>query len=237
MSLTEKQVVIFGGSSGIGLATARAAVAQGARVTIVGRSIEKLNAARNELGDVKTVAADAADEPAVKRVFDDLPAVDHILNAAGSFVGGTVLENSAEFYRAAFEARLWGSFHIVRAAASKIQSGGSVVLTGGVSTARPAAGAWATSVATAAAEQMARALALELAPIRVNAVSPGWTDTTMWDGVFQSSKTEILRSVAEKLLTKRIASAEEIAQAVIFLMSNDSVTGEIINVEGGARLV
>lgn len=237
MNLADKQIVIFGGSSGIGLATARIAAEAGGRVTIVGRSREKLAAAQNELNNVEIAVADVADEAAVNRVFDALETIDHIYNAAGSFVGGTVLENSAGFYRAVFEARIWGSFHIVRAAFPKMQPNGSFVFTGGVSTARPVPGAWATAVATAAAEQMARALAVEIAPLRVNAVAPGWTDTPMWDKIFGDGKQEIFAGVAEKLLTKRLATAEEVARAVIFLMSNDSITGETIHVEGGHRLV
>ena len=237
MSLAEKQIVIFGGSLGIGLAAARIAAESGAKVTIVGRSREKLLAAQKELHNVEIAVADAADESAVKGVFERLETVDHVYNAAGSFVGGTVLENSAEFYRAAFEARIWGSFHIVRAAFPKMQPNGSFVFTGGVSTARPVPGAWATAVATAAAEQMARALAVEIAPVRVNAVAPGWTDTPMWDEIFGENKREVFAGVAEKLLTKRLATAEEVAQAVIFLMNNDSITGETIHVEGGHRLV
>ena len=118
-----------------------------------------------------------------------------------------------------------------------MQPNGSFVFTGGVSTARPVPGAWATAVATAAAEQMARALAVEIAPVRVNAVAPGWTDTPMWDEIFGENKREVFAGVAEKLLTKRLATAEEVAQAVIFLMNNNSITGETIHVEGGHRLV
>ncbi len=238
MSLTGKQIIIFGGSEGIGFAVAEFALRQNAIVTIVGRSAEKLAAAQKELGGAQAVVADAASETEVKHVFDQIEIIDHVYNAAGSFIGGGVLENSADYYRIAFESRIWGSFHIIRAAAPLMKNGGSLVLTGGVSTARPVAGAWATAVATAAAEQMARALAIELAPkIRVNAVSPGWTDTPMWDAVFGESKREVLAGAAEKLLTRRLATAAEVAAAVIFLMSNESVTGETISIEGGFRLV
>lgn len=237
MSLAEKQIVIFGGSLGIGLATARIALQAGAKVTIVGRSEDRLRAAQNELKNVEIAVADAADETAVNRVFAEVETVDHVYNAAGNFVGGTILENSAGFYRNVFEARIWGSFYIVRAAFPKMQPNGSFVFTGGVSTARPVPGAWATAVATAAAEQMARALAVEIAPLRANAVAPGWTDTPMWDDIFGEGKQEVFAGVAEKLLTKRLATAEEVAQAVIFLMNNNSITGETIHIEGGHRLV
>lgn len=136
----------------------------------------------------------------------------------------------------AVAARLRAAAYAVRAAAPLVPPGGSFTFTGGVSSDRPVRGAWVSGVATAAADQMARVLAVELAPLRFNAVSPGWTDTPMLDRVLGDGKADVLAGVAQGLLTRRIATAGEVAEAVVFLMANRSVTGEVLHVDGGGRL-
>lgn len=237
MQLAGKHVVVVGGSQGIGFATARLATQAGATVTIMGRSPEKLQSARDRLGQVHTIAMNITDEAAVHEAFAEVEQIDHVYIAAGSFVGGKILDGSVEQFRPAIDSRLWGSVYVIRAAAPKIPAGGSVTLTGGLSTDRPVVGAWVTSVATAAAEQLSRALSLELAPIRVNAVAPGWTDTPMWDGILGAAKQGAFQDVAAKIPTGRLATAAEAASAVIFLMSNPSITGEVIHTDGGHRYV
>jgi NAD(P)-dependent dehydrogenase (short-subunit alcohol dehydrogenase family) len=118
-----------------------------------------------------------------------------------------------------------------------MHSPGSITFTGGVSTDRPIAGAWISGLGTAAAEQLARVLVMELPRIRFNAVSPGYTDTPMWDSIMGENKQQILAGIAATLPVKKIASPEEVASAVLFLMSNPSITGEVIHVDGGARLI
>jgi len=140
-------------------------------------------------------------------------------------------------FRQAIDTRVWGQYMWWRAAVPKMNGTGSLTFTGGLSSARPVAGAWATAVATAAAEQLARALALELAPIRVNAISPGWTDTPMWDSILGEAKQEVFGGVATQVLVKRLSTSEEVAQAVIFLMNSGTITGEVIHVDSGHRLV
>lgn len=236
-SLGNQHVVVVGGSSGIGLATGALAKALGADVTLVGRDGERLQLAAQHIGGARVAIADFANEVATNEAFADLPAIHHVYVAAGSFVGGSVLEGSMADFRSAIDTRVWGAVHVVRAAVPKMNGAGSLTFTGGLSTDRPVAGAWATAVATAAAEQLARALALELAPIRVNAVSPGWTDTPMWNSILGKEKQNVLRGVATQIPVKRLSTAEEVAQAVIFLMSSATVTGEVIHVDGGHRLV
>jgi len=235
--LSSKHIVIVGGSSGIGLATGLLAKQQGADVTLISRSAEKLSQASQQIDGVRTAIADFSDETEVNTAFANLPPIDHVYVAAGSFVGGSVLEGNMDDFHRAIDGRVWGSVHVVRAAVPKMNGNGSLTFTGGLSTDRPVAGAWATAVATAAAEQLARALAIELAPIRINAVSPGWTDTPMWTDIFGEDKQNILSSVAAQVLSKRLSTATEVAQAVIFLMSSGTVTGEVIHVDSGHRLV
>lgn len=236
-TMSNQHVVIVGGSSGIGLATGTLAHQLGANVTVIGRDPEKLNQVSKQLSGVRTAIADVTDERAIQVAFADLPTIHHVYIAAGSFVGGNVLEgNMADFHRA-IDTRIWGSVHVVRSAIPKMTATGSLTFTGGLSTDRPVAGAWPTAVATAAAEQLARALALELAPIRVNAVSPGWTDTPMWDSVLGAAKQDVFGGVATQVPVKRLSTAADVAKAVLFLMNSATVTGEVIHVDGGHRLV
>lgn len=236
-SLAQQQVVVVGGSRGIGLAVAHLAKDLGAEVTLMARSPSGLRQASDELGGVRTAIADLTDGAAISAAFAALPAIDHVYVAAGSFVGGSVLTGAMADFRRAVDTRLWGAVEVVRAAVPKLSSTGSLTFTGGLSSDRPVVGAWATAVATAATEQLARALALELAPIRVNAIAPGWTDTPMWDVILGADKAAAFGQVATQVPIKRLATATEVAQAVIFLMATGAVTGEIVHVDGGHRLV
>jgi NAD(P)-dependent dehydrogenase (short-subunit alcohol dehydrogenase family) len=230
-------LVVLGGTRGIGLAVARKAVARGAHVIVAARGADGLAALKAEMPTIQTHAVDATDASALEAFCALLPRVNHLYNAAGAFVGGTLLGGDLATFRAVFEARIWGTAVAIRALGHKIPAGGSIVLTGGLSTDRPVAGAWATAMATAAAEQMARALALELAPVRVNAVAPGWTDTPMWDAIFGADKRARFAEVAAKLPVGRLAHADEVADAVLFLMNNRAITGEVVHIDGGHRLV
>lgn len=236
-TLNNQHVVIVGGSSGIGLATGTLAKQLGADVTLISRDRHKLNQAAEKIDGVRTAIADLADESAINTAFADLPPIDHVYVAAGSFVGGNVLQGTMADFRRAIDIRVWGSVHVVRAAVPKMNGIGSLTFTGGLSSDRPVAGAWATAVATAAAEQLARALALELAPIRVNAVAPGWTDTPMWNDILGAQKQDVFGNIATQVPVKRLSTAAEVAQAVIFLMNSGTVTGEVIHVDSGHRLV
>lgn len=240
MNFDQQHVVVFGGSSGIGLAVARGALASGARVTLLGRSRERLAAATSSLGDVRTLSVDITDEAALNAAAASIETPDHVYVAAASFVGGGVLDGSLTSFRRALDARLWGSVHVVRALAPRMQdkaSAASFVFTGGVSTDRPVKGAWATAVSTAAVEQLARALALELAPMRFNAIAPGWTDTPMWDAILGDGKASTFDAVGAQIPVGRIAHAAQVAQAVLLLMANASINGEVLHVDGGHRLV
>lgn len=237
MDLKGRNVIIIGGSSGMGLATAQLAFQQGANVTLTGTTQERANRAASRIGAVAAFALDVLDEAQVSEFFERFTAIDHVYVAAGGTKIGHILEGPVADQLSSFNVRLLGSIYVVRAAAAKMQPGGSFTFTGGLSTDRPVAGAWVSGIGTAATEQLARVLALELAPVRVNAVSPGYTDTPMWDAVLGDNRQAVLDSVAQTLPVKHIATPNDIAEAVIFLMRNASVTGEILHVDGGARLV
>ncbi|RYC66608.1 SDR family oxidoreductase [Spirosoma sordidisoli] len=237
MVLSNKNIVIIGGSSGIGLATAQLAYQQGATVTITGTSTATVQQAAQRIGPIAAYPLDITDEQAVHQFFDPFTDLDHVFIAAGGTKLGSIFEGTVADHAMPIQLRLLGIIHVVRAAAHKLRPGGSFTFTGGLSTDRPVSGAWVSGIATAIAEQMARVLALDLAPIRFNAVSPGYTDTPMWDRVLGDQREQVLARVAQTLPVKRIAKPGEVARAVLFLMQNESVTGEVIHVDGGARLV
>ncbi len=233
-TLEGQRVVVVGGASGIGLAVSQAAQALGARVDV-------FDVNRATLAQVKTAGrrevVDVRDELAVQRAFEAVGAIDHVYVAAAVLKPTSILDGPLEPQLDQLRVRLFGSVHVVRAAAPRLRAGGSLTLTGGVSSDRPVAGAWVTNVGTAATEQLARTLAVELKPLRVNAVAPGWTDTPLWDTVLGAAKAQVFAEVGPKQLIGRLGTAEEVARAVLFLMTNEAVTGEIVHVDGGGRLV
>lgn len=234
--MTGKTVVVTGGSSGIGREVARRARMAGAEVVIIGRDSKRLEEAASQLS-VRGLRADVGVESEVRTAFDQIEGVDHVFSAAGSTRLGPLPDAPVDEQLAALKERIWGNAYVLQVSLPKMREGGSHVFTGGISTDRPVPGAWVSGVATAAAEQMARVFAVELAPLRFNAVSPGWTDTPMWDRVLGTSKAATLEQVGGGLPVGRVATAGEVAEAVLFLMNNPAVTGEVLHVDGGGRLV
>lgn len=235
--MQNEKVIVIGGSSGIGKAVAELACEKGARVTVTGLAESKFDDFKKDHPTIAITALNVNNEKAVNTFLEGFDNIDHLYIAAGSTKLGSILDGTVEEQMAPIDLRLKGSVYVVRAAAKKMNTGGSISFTGGLSTDRPVAGAWVSGIGTAVAEQLARVMALELAPIRFNAVSPGWTDTPMWDTVLGDGKQEVFDQVAEKQPVKRLATPSEVAQAVLFFMQNKSVTGEVIHVDGGARLV
>ena len=181
--------------------------------------------------------ADINNTASIQELFSELSTLDHVYIAAGSTKIGGPLDHPLSDFRHKFDERLWGSIDVVRAAYRLMRPGGSFTFTGGVSSDRPVSGAWVNGIATMAAEQLARALAIELAPIRFNAIAPGYTDTPMWDHIFPGNRAQALRDATKKYPIPRPVTADEAAQAVMLLMQNEAMTGETIHIDCGARLV
>jgi NAD(P)-dependent dehydrogenase (short-subunit alcohol dehydrogenase family) len=246
MRFEGQHLVVVGGSSGIGLETARLALAAGASVTIAGRSDDRLRRAAESLGNspasgptaprVRAVVADVTSESSVRALFAAEPRVDHLFLSAGELRpgGGDVLGSDLDGLRSILESRLLGAAHVVRQARPKMV-GGSITLMSGLYATRPARGGAFAAAAVAAVEGMTRALALDLAPIRVNAIAPGLIDTPLWEA-FDSQREAILARGAT-LPVGRIGRPEEVAEAVLFLMSNGFVTGAVLAIDGGGSLV
>jgi NAD(P)-dependent dehydrogenase (short-subunit alcohol dehydrogenase family) len=236
-SLEGASVVVVGGSSGIGLATAQLAAERGARVTIAGRDRARLDAALAQLPSGTTgVALDVADEAAVRDLFAGMDHVDHVAMLAGTHVHGTLADVDTETLRGPVDNRFWGALFLGKHAAPKMTDG-SITLCTGAGLAKPRAGAAIVTAAAGASEHLARAMAVELAPVRVNVVRPGIVDTPLLDRLAPGvDRGDILQAMAKRVPLRRVAQPEEIADAIAFLMCNRYVTGSTLTVDGGASI-
>ncbi len=238
MTLKNKTVVVLGGSSGIGLATAKLARAEGARVVITGRSRDRLrDAAASVGGEVKAVALDVADEAGTRALFEELDKIDHIFITGASVSFGAGLSSDSASMRPAMDIRFWGSVYAAKYGAAKMPASGSITFMSGTSAWRPMPGASVASASCGAVETLARSLAVELAPIRVNTIAPGFIDTPLIDELMGSEREALIAQESARIPVKRIGRAEEIADAVLFLMKNGFVTGITLTVDGGRSLV
>ena len=228
MKLQGVHVVVIGGSTGIGFAAAKLARQEGADITIAGRSQEKLAQAQRELGEVRTVAADITNEAAVTQVFEGISRVDHVVIAAGTIVNGRIVDNDLANLRRIIDERIWGVTYVVRHAAPRMTRGSITFTSGGLSS-RPRLGAAMLTAALAGVEA--------LAPVRVNAVTPGLIDTPLLYNTYGPERDTIVQNRAAILPGKRIGTAEEVAQAMLMFMTNDYITGTVLHIDGGGRYV
>jgi NAD(P)-dependent dehydrogenase (short-subunit alcohol dehydrogenase family) len=234
-----KRVVIVGGSSGIGLAVAEKAALLGAEVVIVSSNAERVHEAIKSIGgNVRGEAVDVSDEKAVEGFFTNIGFFDHLVFTAGDSLQLHELANTdLKQARRAFELRYWSVLATVKYGSPQIRKGGSIVLTTGVTGQRPHSGWVIAASVCGTIEALTRALAIELAPIRVNAVSPGVVRTTLWQNMSSSEREQLFESVAKRLPVGRVGEAHDIAQAYLFLMQEGFSTGQTVVVDGGTVLV
>jgi NAD(P)-dependent dehydrogenase (short-subunit alcohol dehydrogenase family) len=238
MSLADQRVVIIGGSSGMGLATARAATAAGASVTIASSDKERLEAALAELPDTcDGFVTDARDEADVAALFDHVGTLDHLVYTAGDALDPRSMNDlPLTEARRLFDVRYWGVVAAVKHGAPRIRPGGSIVLTSGIIGVRPTPGAALAAGSVGAIEALARGLAVDLAPVRVNTVRPGPVHTPMWDGLPRPQLDTMIAALTERTLTGTVGEADQIAATNLYLMDNEFVTGVVITVDGGLTL-
>lgn len=236
--LNGAHVVIFGGSSGIGLATAVAAKAKGAIVTLIGRTPAKLEAATRKIGGAQTAIADIAERKSVEAVFNGMTRVDHLVITAGSLHVGKLADSDPDQLLVEIQQRIAGAVYAIKAALPSMPPTGSIVLMGGQFSDRPPAnGASITAAAVRGIEALARSLALELKPIRVNVIAPGLIDTSLFDVFGSEGRAAIFAQAAEQLPVGRAGRADEVGEAITFLLSNGYMNAEVLHIDGGGRFV
>jgi NAD(P)-dependent dehydrogenase (short-subunit alcohol dehydrogenase family) len=236
-ALDGKTVVVIGGASGIGYAVAEAARGEGAKVVIASSQAANVEAAVARLGGGATGAvADVGDEASVAAFFDRLGPFDHLAFTAGDW-GMSMFAPTRELDLAAAEAglkvRFWGALAVVKHGARTIREGGSFTLTGGMLAHRPMKGAPVTTAVAGAIEHLVRGLAVDLAPLRVNAVCPGivLTDRT------NTLPAPMLEAFTARLPLPRGGAPSEAAEAYIYAMRAGYTTGQVLMVDGGAAVV
>jgi NAD(P)-dependent dehydrogenase (short-subunit alcohol dehydrogenase family) len=242
MSISNQKILIVGGGSGMGLALARRCVEAGATVTIAGRGEQRLQQAREALGNptnLKVSVADIAREDQVADLFARIGGLDHIVSTAADIQGAYRLlpELDLKVAQRVVESKVYGPLLLAKHGAPRLAGAGSMTFVSGIAAHRPAARGSVVAAINAALEGLVRALAVELAPIRVNAVSPGWVDTEIWAQVAGDRKAETLAAMAERLPVGRVGRPDDIADAIAFLIGNGFTTGTTLHVEGGHRLV
>lgn len=237
--LKDKRVVVLGGSSGIGLAVAERAASEGAKVVIASSNAERVQKAIESVGgEVEGHAVDLSDERAVETFFAKLGRFDHLVYTAGDSLDlHDLASTDLKKARRAFELRYWSALAAVKYGSPSIDKGGSIVLTTGIAGQRPHKGWVVAASVCGTIEALTRALAIELAPIRVNAVSPGVVRTNLWQNMSTAERELFYERVGNSLPVGRAGEPHDIAQAYLFLMHEAFSTGQIVVVDGGTVLV
>ena len=237
--LTGKRIVVLGGSSGIGLAVAEQVVAEGSTAIIASSNADRVKQAVATLeGKAQGHALDLSKERDIQDFFQKIGDFDHLVFTAGDTLQlNELAATDLTQARHAFELRYWAALAAVKYASSHIRKGGSIVLTTGVAGRRPHKGWTIAASVCGTIEALTRALAVELAPVRVNAVCPGVVRTNLWQGMNADERERLFENVGKSLLVGRVGEASEIARAYLFLMQEGYSTGQIVVLDGGAMLV
>lgn len=235
MNTAGRKALVLGGSSGIGLAAARQLKARGAEVVVMSRDPDRVARAAAEL-EATGRPVDALDRDAMSHVFAELAPFDILVNAAtgGERAVGPFLEMDLDGFQGSFR-KLWGYVNSVRLGAGHLREDGCIVLVSGSPARKCRPGMSAISTVGNAVEGFVRAVAPELAPRRINVVSPGVIDTPMFAAAGPDRERFLAQATAANLI-KRAGSPDEVASAILFAVENDFVTGTTIDVDGGALL-
>lgn len=238
-SLHEKRVIILGGSSGIGLATAKAAAEERAQVVIVSGNQQRIDNALLELPEgSEGYAIDLSREENIKKFFDGIGKFDHLVyTAAENLTLNNIIDTEITKASAFLNLRFWGAFAAVKYGVPHINAGGSIGLTGGIAGMRPGKGWGVAAAICGAMEGFVRAMAVELAPVRVNSVVPGVIKTNLWNSMPDADREALYQTVGDSLPVKRVGEAEDVAQTFLYLMKQQFGTGQNIVVDGGTVLV
>jgi len=234
MSLGDKRAVVIGGTSGMGLATARLAAELGAAVVAAGRRpLEE----REPLAGDTQARVDTTDEAYVQALFAEVGELDHLFVSSSPGSPGPLLAQDLAAASSFIDGKLLGSCMCARYAAPRMRAGGSITFVTGCAVLRPPRHAAMVVAAFAAVEALSRALAIELGSLRVNTIRPGYTDSEMWSGVPPGERDRLRQMVAATVPVGRMGTPDEVAHAAVFLMTNRQTTGAVLEVSGGEPLV
>ena len=238
-ALLGQTVVLIGGSAGIGLETARLARSEGAEVVLTGRDPQRLEQAARDVGARSTAAFDATDAPALKRFFDELPApIDHVLVTGPGPRYAPLLEMAADDVREALSDHVVLGLEVARNAAPKMRPGGTLLLMGGTGGRRIGRDLGLASAGTAVLPPFAAALALELAPVRVNLIAAGFVDTPLSASYFSAEGLQARREELRATLPiGRVVGPADVAALAVHLMTNTALTGATYDIDGGQQFV
>jgi len=234
MQLAGKKIVVVGGSSGIGLSTAELARQQGADVIVASRNAAKLDPVAKRL-NANAIPTDVTDDESVANLFRSTGPVDHVVVTAAQLRSGPFKTVPMADVRSTFEGKFWGAWRVARVA--EFRAGGSLTLVSGFLSVRPRPNSAIVSAANAALEGLARALALELSPVRVNCVSPGIIDTPIRAAMPEAARKEMLAKTAASLPVGRVGEGEDVAHQIIAFMTNGFMTGSTVYLDGGALVI
>ena len=234
MTFAGKKVVVVGGSSGIGLATAELVKREGADVVIASRSAARLDPVAERL-KVTAIPTDVTSDQSVAELFRRTGPVDHVVLTAAQLRTGPFKTVAMDDVRATMEGKFWGAWRVAREA--EIRPGGSLTLVTGFLSVRPRPNSAIVSAANGALESLSKALALELAPVRVNAVSPGIIDTPIRAAMPEEARRDMLAKTAAALPVGRVGIGDDIARQILSFMANGFATGSIVYIDGGALVI
>jgi NAD(P)-dependent dehydrogenase (short-subunit alcohol dehydrogenase family) len=235
-SLQHRKILVVGRGSGIAQAIALAARAEGADVVVAGRDQPALAAAYDGL-DVGVARVDLTDEPSVQSLAEQLGPADHVVSTASARARGKLADLHPEAIALSFGTKVIGPILLAKHFAPSMPRDGSFVLFSGSSALKPSVGKLAVGITNGAVDVLTRALAVELAPIRVNAISPGTIETGAYDDLGPERKGELFAGLVERNPARRVGNPDDVAQAVIFALTNTFLTGISLPVDGGEPLV
>ncbi|MGV9937744.1 SDR family oxidoreductase [Streptomyces olivaceoviridis] len=233
---SEQRIVVIGAGSAIGRQLARTASAEGAELVLAGPDLGKLKETAGELtGPWRTVEFDITDDASAARLADETGPFDHLVSTAAVPANGPLAALDPADVRRAFAAKVIGPLFLAKHLAGQAREGGSFTFFSGVAAWRPAPERTVMATTNGALAFLVQALAVEIAPLRVNAVSPGIVDSGAWDKL-GDAKPGFLRRIADTNPARRVGTADDVVKAVLFAMDNPYVTGTVLHVDGGARL-
>jgi NAD(P)-dependent dehydrogenase (short-subunit alcohol dehydrogenase family) len=235
-SLKDQTVLVIGRGSGLARAIVLAARDEGAQVVAAGRDQEALGDAYEGEPDVSTELVDLNDEASIAALGERLGTIDHVVSTASARARGRLADLDRDAVRVSFDTKVIGPLMLAKHLAPRMGKGGSFVIFSGVAATKIAVGTMAVAITNAAADTLARSLALELAPIRVNAISPGVIDTGAWDAFGAQGKADYFADISSRNPAGRIGTIEDIAQGVLFALTNTFLTGQTLHIDGGEPL-